>query len=72
MGEELNVPRNGPWYSIWSRKTGRVNKSGEDTREFFLPVPVWYLNQGLASEGESFEFRPNYITGEIIYKPRRS
>lgn len=67
-----DMPKRGPWYPLRSRKTGRVTKSGYASREYFLPVPVWYIDQGLAPEGRRYEFRPDYETGEIIYRPEGS
>jgi hypothetical protein len=66
------MPKRGPWYPLRGRKTGRVTKNGYESKEYFLPVPVWFVNEGFGGEGQRYEFRPDYETGEIIYRPEMS
>lgn len=63
------MPRRGPFYPIRSRNTGKKAKSGEPVLEYSLRVPVWAVQQGFVKVGARYEFRPDYDTGDLIYKP---
>jgi hypothetical protein len=62
------MPRRGPFHPVRSRATGKKTKSGDEIREYFLPVPVWAVQQGIAREGRRYEFRPDSKTGDLIYR----
>jgi hypothetical protein len=53
-----------------SRGTGKRRKDGSEVREFFLPVPQWFVNEAWGHEGKRYEFRPDPTSGEIIYRPQ--
>jgi hypothetical protein len=65
------LPRTGPYHALRSRKTGKKTKSGEAVREHFVVVPVWAIQQGVAREGDLYEFRPDMTSGDLIFKKKK-
>jgi hypothetical protein len=64
----MTMPSRGPYHPLRRRDTGKKTKAGEAVREYFLPVPVWTIQQGVAREGDLYEFRPDLKTGDLIFK----